>query len=98
MHGPARKKVADKWVRVPLWWAEQASQATHTPKAMVWIWLLHLSWEAHSNTFRLPNERLRVRGVSRWAKRRALEQLEAAKLIQVTREKGKSPTVTLLYS
>jgi hypothetical protein len=95
---PNRTKGSDRFVKVPLWWAEQASQATRTPKAMVWIWLLHLSWAAHSNTFRLPNERLRVRGVSRGVKTRALQELEKAGLVRVTREKGKSPTVILLYS
>jgi hypothetical protein len=94
----SKPKGADRFVKVPLWWAEQASQATRTPKAMVWIWLLHLSWAAHSKTFRLPNERLRARGVSRGVKRRALRDLEEAGLIQVMRERGKSPTVILLYS
>jgi hypothetical protein len=64
---------------------------------MVWIWLLHLYWENHSRTFRLPNERLQKYGVSRFAKARALRELEAAGLIQVEREDRKSPTVTLLY-
>jgi hypothetical protein len=84
-------------VKVPLWWAEQATQATRTPQAMVCLWLLHLSWKEHKTTFKLPNERLSIRGVSREAKRRALHNLEAAGLIQVFRERGKSPTVTLLY-
>ena len=82
---------------MPLWWAEQAAQATKTPQAMVWLWLLHLFWKEHSPTFKLPNGRLDVRGVSRFAKTRALQNLEAAGLIQVSRERGKSPTVTLLY-
>jgi hypothetical protein len=92
-----RTKGADKFVKVPLWWAEQASQATHTPKAMVWIWLLHLAWSQHSKTFRLPNERLGAQGVGRNVKNRALRELEAAGLIQVERLRGKSPCVTLLY-
>jgi DNA-binding HxlR family transcriptional regulator len=82
---------------VPLWWAEQAAQATRTPQAMVWIWLLHLAWAARSKTFRVPNERLRIRGVSPDTKNRALRNLEKAGLIRVTREAGKSPTVTLLH-
>ena len=95
---PSKAKAKkDAFVQVPLWWAEQAAQATRTPQAMVWLWLLHLSWKEHSPTFKLPNERLAVRGVSRSAKTRALRNLEAAGLIQVARERGKSPTVTLLY-
>lgn len=92
-----RAKSVDVFAQVPLWWAEQAAQATRTPKAMVWVWLLHLAWTSRSKTFRLPNERLRLRGVSPDVKGRALRDLERAGLIQVTRAAGKSPTVTLLY-
>ena len=58
---PSKARVKrDAFVQVPLWWAEQAAQATRTPQAMVWVWLLHLSWKEHSLTFKLPNERLAV--------------------------------------
>ena len=90
------KAKKDAFVQVPLWWAEQAAQATKTPQAMVWMWLLHLSWKEHSLTFKLPNERLAVLGASRSAKTRALRNLESAGLIQVARARGKSPTFTLL--
>ena len=91
------KAKKDAFVQVPLWWAEQAAQATRTPQAMVWLWLLHLAWKEHSLTFKLPNERLAVLGVSRSAKTRALRNLETAGLIRVAKARGKSPTVTLLY-
>jgi hypothetical protein len=91
----SRKANRDEFVQVPLWWAEQAVQATKTPQAMVWLWLLHLSWKEHSRTFKLPNGRLAVRGVNRFAKNRALQNLEMAGLIQMTKGRGKSPTVTL---
>jgi ABC-type metal ion transport system substrate-binding protein len=39
---------------------------------------------------------LQIRGVSRYAKRRALRQLEEAGLIKVDRPDKKSPTVTLI--
>jgi hypothetical protein len=90
-------KTKDKFAQVPIWWAKQAAAATGTPKAMVWIWLLHLSWEQNSRTFRLPNARLRDLGVSAYNKRLALRELEAAGLIRVVYEVGKSPLVTLLY-
>jgi hypothetical protein len=91
------KKAKDKFAIVPIWWAVQAAEATGTPKAMVWVWLLHLSWESKSKTFRVPNARLLDRGVSPYNKRRALRELEAAGLIRVVHEVGKSPLVTLLY-
>jgi hypothetical protein len=91
-----KERAKDKFVQVPLWWAEHAAKATNTPKAMVWAWLAYLAWEQRSMTFRLPNERLQVRGASRYAKRRALRQLEAAGLIKVDRTNGKSPIVTLI--
>jgi hypothetical protein len=92
-----RAKGRDKFVQVPLWWIEQATSATKTPKALFCVWLLHLAWAAHSKTFRLPNRRLFDRGVSPDVENRALRELERAGLIQVTRERGKSPIVTLLY-
>ena len=92
-----RPKGRDTFVQIPLWWAEQASQATRTPKALVWIWLLHLSWAQHSKTFRVPNGRLAAMGISRNVKIRVLRELERAGLIQVAWEVGKPPTVTLLY-
>ena len=92
-----RKTKTDLFAKVPLWWAEQAAQATKTPKAFVWVWLLHLAWKAQSNMFHLPNARLLDRGVSPYAKRRALRELEAAGLIRVVREVGKSPLVTLMH-
>src|SRR5262245_49444337 len=91
------RKTADRFVKVPLWWAERAARATNTPKAFVWIWLLHLAWKAKHNTFPLPNEQLQDRRVNRKAKARALHQLEAAGLITVTRRGRKTPVVTLLY-
>ena len=86
----------DTFVKVPLWWIEQATRATRTPRAFVCIWLLHLSWRARSTTFPRPNDRLGKRGVDRQAKRRTLLALEAAGLITVERRHGKTPVVTLV--
>jgi len=92
----ARKKRVVPYVKVPLWWAEHAAEATRSPRFMLLIWLLRLSWEARSNTFPLPNGRLEKRGVDRQAKRRALVILERAGLITVKRRHGKTPIVTLV--
>jgi hypothetical protein len=85
----------DEFVKVPLWWIEQATRATRTPQAMVCVWLLYLSWKAKSMTFPLPNDRLSKRGADKRAKRRALANLERAGLIIVERRRGKTPIVTL---
>ena len=87
----------DTFVKVPLWWIEQATRATKSPQAFVCIWLLHLAWKAGNMTFPLPNGRLTKRRADRRAKRRALANLEAAGLITVKREDGKTPVVTLLF-
>ena len=83
------KAKRDAFVQVPLWWAEQAAQATRTPQAMVWLWLLHLSWKEHSLTFKLPNARLSVRGVSRSAKSRASARSRDCRTRQVARVRMK---------
>jgi hypothetical protein len=84
------------FVKVPLWWAEQAMQATRSPQAFVAIWLLYLSWKAKSLTFPLPNGRLAERGFDRQVKRRALANLEKAGLITVERPGRKAPIVSLV--
>jgi hypothetical protein len=93
---PPKRKREEPFVMVPLSWAEQAARATGTPKAFVWLWLLHLAWKAKSNTVSLPNGRLEEHGVQRHTKSRALRELEAAGLIRITGKRRKSPVVTLL--
>jgi hypothetical protein len=90
-----KNRRTDPFVKVPLRWASKAAQATNTAKAMVWIRLLHATWEAKSNTVSLANVRLKKDGVTPWLKRRALHELEAAGLIRVDRPFGKAPVITM---
>jgi hypothetical protein len=92
----ARTESTKPFVKVPLWWAAEAAKATKTPKALVCIRLLHMAWKANSHTFPLPNGKLEAEGVSRFAKYRALRELEAAGLITVERRHGKAPLVSLV--
>jgi hypothetical protein len=92
----AKRQKEPPFVKVPLWWAAAAVKATKTPKALVWIRLLHLSWKAKSLTFPLPNGKLESDGVSRFAKYRALRELEAAGLIVVERRHGKTMVVSIV--
>jgi hypothetical protein len=91
-----RKKKAEPFVKVPLWWIAQATKATNTGKALVCVELLYAAWKAERPTFPLPNGRLTKLGVSRYAKRRALTDLERAGLITVERPQRKTPIVTLV--
>jgi hypothetical protein len=93
---PVKRKKLEPFVKVSLWWAAEAAKATKTPKALVWIRLLHLSWKAKSRTFPLPNAKLESDGVTRFAKYRALRELEAAGLIMGERRHGKTMVVSIV--
>jgi hypothetical protein len=91
-----RRREADLFIKVPLQWAAAAAKATRTPKALVWVLLLHMAWRAKSSSFTCPNGLLKRHGVRREAKRRALAELEAAGLIAVQRHRCRAPIVTLI--
>jgi hypothetical protein len=91
-----RKRAAEAFVRVPLWWAEAAVKATRSPKTLVWVRLLYLAWRDQTRTVRLGNRWFALQGVSRDTKIRALSELEAAGLITVERQLRQSPRVTIL--
>jgi hypothetical protein len=93
---PVKRKKAEPFVKVPLWWIAAATKATRTPGAMVCIELLHASWKANAATFPLPNGRLARLGVNRETKRRVLQALERGGLIRVERPPRKTPIVTLI--
>jgi hypothetical protein len=93
---PVKQKKPDRYIKLPLWFASAAAKATNTRKAMVWIWLVWLALENRSLEFPVPNGRLRQWGVSRYTKDKALRELEAAGLIVVTRQRGKTVRVALI--
>jgi DNA-binding MarR family transcriptional regulator len=93
---PKKKRKVEPFVKVPLWWIQQAATTTKSSTTLVCIELLYRSWKAKSPTFLLPNETLRKLGVSREIKRRVLRDLERAGLITVERPTRKTPIVTLV--
>src|SRR5262245_61411889 len=93
---PPKRKKAEPFVKVPLWWATASAQATKSPKTLICIRLLHLRWRNKSPTFQLPNRWLEGQGVSRFTKYRTLRELETAGLITVDRRSRKSPVVTVV--
>jgi hypothetical protein len=95
---PSKKQLRQRehFVMVPLWWAERAAQATNTPKAYVWVWLLYRAWQTRSNRVVMSNMHLPA-GVNRFAKKRALAELEAAGLIRVEPQgQGRAPVAILI--
>jgi hypothetical protein len=93
---PTKRKLAEPFVKVPLWWIEAAAKATRSPATLVMIELLHVAWKAKNPTFPLPNGRLQRLSVSRETKRRVLQALEQGGLIRVARPPRKTPIVTLV--
>jgi hypothetical protein len=93
---PTPRRRAESFAKVPLEWAARAAKATGTPRALVWVLLLRLSWQAKGKPFPFPNAALARYGVKREAKRRVLVALEAGGLVKVERRHGRSPIVTLV--
>lgn len=88
------------WEKVPLWWAERVAniRGASAKTMFVGIWLFHLRWKNHSNTFSVPNGQLAVRGIGRKAKYHALRLLEVAGLIVVELRGRKTVRVTLIIT
>ncbi len=92
----ARRQETKLFIKVPLRWAVAACEATNTPKALVGLLLLLMSWRARSTSFACPNGLMKRCGISRQVKYRALAEFEAAGLITVQQQRGRAPIVTLI--
>jgi hypothetical protein len=88
-----QRRQRKRFVMVPLEWA----LATGENATFVTIWLLYRAWETKSNTVVLSTGQLEAYGISRWSKQRALRKLETAGLIEVRRQHGRAPVVTMLH-
>ena len=62
----------------------------------VLVELAHRRFKTHRNPVSLPTEGLEAVGISRWAKKRALDRLEKAGSVEVTWRRGRSPLVKIL--
>jgi hypothetical protein len=93
---PKKKQKTEPFAKMPLWFAKAAADATDTPKMLVIVETLHQRFKTGRNTFPLRGTRLKKWGVGRWTKYRTLSELEAAGLIKVDRQRGKTPIITLL--
>jgi hypothetical protein len=51
---PTPRKRTESFAKVPLGWAAKAAKATGTPRALVWVQLVHLAWRAKGQTQPVP--------------------------------------------
>jgi hypothetical protein len=91
-------RLAPSWVGCSLAWLQWAASRTGTVKQLVIALLVLRQCRLHrSRTVSLPNTELRRFGITRYAKYRALKQLEQARLIRIDEAPfGKAMAVTLL--
>jgi hypothetical protein len=90
------KKIArqrEHWARLPMSWFPLEGASAQTLRV---FWYLHyLHWKGKGEPIKLANGMLEEFGVSRYAKRRALIDLECRGAISVEWRPKKSPIVTV---
>ena len=88
------EKRRQQFTMLPGSWYDKLSGATGTTCRVAW-YLLHLHWKGKGAPIKLANGMLKCDGVTRWAKARALADLEKRGLIVVDRRAKRSPIVRL---
>jgi hypothetical protein len=92
---PAKiRRRREKFIMFPLAWFEALNGATGATYRVA-IYLLYLHWKDGGGAIKLPNGMLKIDGVSRQAKWRALGDLERRGLITVERRPSRSPLIRL---
>jgi hypothetical protein len=86
-----------KFVKLPYEETMRAAGQLRNTQMTVLVELAHLRFKLHRDTVPLANTALRLVGVSRPAKQRALRQLQKVGLVKVSWRGRKSPLVTLLW-
>ena len=90
------RKRRQHFVQVPWAWVERLKGATGQTHQVA-LHLLYLQWRSKGSV-KLPNGMLKIDGISRQSKWRALVDLERRGLIVVERRRRKSPIVHLNLS
>jgi hypothetical protein len=83
------------YVMVPWTWIERLEGATGQTYRVA-LCLLYLSWKGEGEPVKLANGMLRIDGVSRQSKWRALNDLERRGLVAVERRPRRSPIIRLV--
>jgi hypothetical protein len=94
----SRRQAGTTFIKLPYERALAAAGRLGNAPMAVLIEIGYLAFKAHGKLVPLANKALRAAGVTRWAKLRALRQLEAAGFVTVVwRAGGKSPLVSLRW-
>jgi hypothetical protein len=94
---PTPRKIArrrEHFVQVPFSWLERLNGASGKAHSLA-LHLLYLNWRNKGRTFTLANGMLKIDGISRASKWRALAELERRGLISIGRRRRKSPDITV---
>ena len=83
------------FVQVPLTWVERLAHSSSANTYRVALHLLYRHWKNGAQPFLLGNRLLEMEGVSRFAKWRALRELERLGLISIERRRRQSPRITV---
>lgn len=89
------QKRREQFVMVPWSWIERLVKTSSANTYRVALHLLYEHWKRRRQPFCLPNGMLAMEGVSRFAKWRALAELEQLGLISVERRPHRSPKITV---
>ena len=87
-------KRREHFIQVPFGWLERLEGATGKTYALA-LHLLYRSWRNGGRPFTLANGMLKIDGISRASKWRALPELERRGLILVERRPRRSPIITV---
>jgi hypothetical protein len=87
----------EHFVMVPWTWVEELSGATGQTWHLT-MHLLYLHWKGKGAPIKLANGMLKIDGISRASKWRALAELERRGLITVERRPSRSPIIRLNLS
>jgi hypothetical protein len=93
---PKKRARHQQFVMVPWTWVERLKGARLAATHMVAYYMLYQHWKTGGKPVPLSTVALKPLGVSRWAKWRALKELERLGLVSVRTHRRRVPQVTVL--
>ena len=91
-----RKRQKREFVQITRGQSNRLDKVRPSPPEKVFRHLMFLNWKSPGRIIRLANDALSKKGVSRYAKRRALLELKKLGLIKLKKRPPKSPEIVVL--